>query len=241
MRRVSSKLRAIATLIKHGDAKDVRAQLQHWLWSESLAYGLRRDLRQPFTGPPAKIPISIRPLEPRDVVELLDVEAPGLSGQAIYERMNRLEFLGTSVPTCYVAVTEEDKACYMQWLIAPGENAKIRSYFGGLFPKLEAHEALLEHAFTSERFGGLGIMPCAMAQIAARAAAFGASHVITFVHVENIPALKGCKRAGFSPYLLRTERWRLFRRTISFETLAAGTPYPFEAPPVARAAASGSG
>ena len=88
---------------------------------------------------------------------------------------------------------------------------------------------MLEFAFTPEAHQGKGIMAAAMARIAERGADLGARYVITFVDHENVPALKGCQRSGFRPYLLRSDRWRLLRRRVSFEPLPPGTPYPFDA------------
>ncbi|MCS6880719.1 MAG: hypothetical protein RMK84_11405 [Oscillochloridaceae bacterium] len=122
----------------------------------------------------------------------------------------------------------------MQFLIKPADNARVHEYFGGLFPWLAPDEALLEHAFTPEAFQGQGIMAGAMAQIAVKVLDFGARYVLTFVHADNIPALKGCQRAGFAPYILRHERWRLFRRSVVFEALP-NTVDPFgPVPPIAR-------
>ena len=59
------------------------------------------------------------------------------------------------------------------------------------------------------------------------------TRVVTFVADDNIASLKGCKRAGFSPYLRREERWRWFRRTLTFTPLPEGTPYPFDESPSA--------
>lgn len=190
--------------------------------------GLRRDLTQPFSAPPAKIPLTVRPLRESDVPSLLDVHLPGLNGQGIYDRMNRVEFVAAGIPTGYVAVTSDGRPCYMQFLIGPEENAGIQAHFQGLFPLLGPDEALLEHAFTLESFQGMGIMPSAMARIAEMAQGFGARWVVTFVAQGNIAALKGCQRAGFSPHLMRHERWFLFRRHVTFEKLPLGTPYPFE-------------
>ena len=71
-------------------------------------------------------------------------------------------------------------------------------------------------------------MPCAMAQLAAKAGEKGARWAITFVSQDNIPSLKGCKRAGFAPFLIRKKEWRLFHSRITFTPLPAGTPYPFD-------------
>jgi hypothetical protein len=39
--------------------------------------------------------------------------------------------------------------------------------------------------------------------------------VITFVGFDNVASLKGCARAGFFPYVRRSQIWRFFRcRTV---------------------------
>src|SRR2546422_11047011 len=68
-------------------------------------------------------------------------------------------------------------------------------------------------------FRSQGIMSSAMAQIAERAREFGARWVVTFVDEVNVASLKGCERAGFAPYVRRTERYRLFRRMVTFVPL----------------------
>jgi GNAT superfamily N-acetyltransferase len=143
-------------------------------------------------------------------------------------RVDRLNFVGARIGTCFVAATTEGVPCYMQWLLPASENAEIRRYFKGIFPVLDSDEALLEFAFTREDYQGNGIMPAAMARIAEKARSHGARRVITFVDNVNVPALKGCQRAGFSPSVIRVDRWRLFRRRVRFHPLPRGTPYPFE-------------
>jgi RimJ/RimL family protein N-acetyltransferase len=88
-----------------------------------------------------------------------------------------------------------------------------------LYPLLQPDEALLEGAFTPQAYRGLGIMGAAMSLVAQRAADHGARWVITFVDEQNAASFKGCVRAGFSPYLRRCERFRLFHRSVSFEPI----------------------
>ncbi len=235
MGRRTTKLRTMAALVRAGHYDEVKRYFQRWLFSDSFSYGLRRDLTVPFEAPPAKVPLTVRPMREDEARELLDTRVSGLSGQGLYERMNRLEFVAAKIPTCFVAVAKNDEPCYMQALIGPSENARLQEYFEGFFPWLRSDEALLEHAFTLETFQGLGIMPCAMARIAEKGRDLGARWIITFVAHDNIPALKGCKRAGFSPYLIRRERWRLFRKQLFFEELPEGTPYPFDRDQIAAA------
>jgi GNAT superfamily N-acetyltransferase len=102
----------------------------------------------------------------------------------------------------------------MQWLILPRDNPRIRARWGDLFPPLGPDEALLEGAYTAETHRGRGIMAHAMARIAEQAQCLGARWAITFVGAGNLPSLKGCRKAGFAPYVERCESWRLFRRRV---------------------------
>jgi len=229
MKRLLNLANAFLASIRSGDVRVVANEFRRRLWSEWTHYGLARDLEEPFRAPDAKIPLEIRTLRDSDLPRLLGMNADYVSDRGPYVRMHRLNFVGKSIGTCYVAVTEGDEPCYMQWLMGAHENDAIQRYFKGIFPILAPDEALLEYAFTREDYQGKGVMPAAMARIAEKAESRGGRRVITFVDHHNVPALKGCQRAGFSPYLLRLDRWRLFRRRVSFRQLPAGTRYPFEA------------
>lgn len=226
--RFKTLFKALLTSLRTGQFKALLKEFRRRFYSDWTHFGLARDLTQPFEATPAKIPITIRPLKDTDVPGLLAMDAPGISDRGPYVRMHRLNFLNEHIGQCYVAATEDDTPCYMQWLMSAKENEAIQSYFHGIFPTLQPNEALLEYAFTPETFQGKGIMPYAMAQIAEKATECGANRVITFVDHQNIPALKGCKRSGFSPYLTRTDQWRFFRRRYVFTLLPPGTPYPFD-------------
>jgi RimJ/RimL family protein N-acetyltransferase len=130
--------------------------------------------------------------------------------------LGQARLLRSGIETCHVAVEPDGKACYMQWLILSNENERVHAFFGNLYPRLAPDEALLEGAYTPEAYRGQGIMAAAMSQIAERASQFGARWVVTFVDESNVASLKGCARAGFEPYVRRHERFRLFRRYVSF-------------------------
>jgi len=206
----------------------IRDELMRRLKSHEIYYCLRRDLSEPFEAPQARIPITIRPLQEEDIPILLDLDNPELNGESIKERIRRLMFINKNVSTCFVAVTDEGIPCYMQWLMGAKNNKEIQAFFNGGFPVLQPDEMLLEYAFSHENFRGKRVMSYAMAQIAEKGLDSGANSVITFVNVENIPSLKGCKKAGFYPYSLREDIWRLFRRARKFTMLPPNTPYPFD-------------
>lgn len=195
-----------------------RSALTYRLSSDSTSLGMRRDLAIPFTGPTARIPITVRPLTPTDDLSALD-PTPGLNADERFSRLTQLRLLRSGLRTCYVAIAPDGKPCYMQWAIPSSENPRLRAVFGNLYPVLASDEALLEGAYTPDAYRGKGIMGAAMAEVGRRAAEFGARWVITFVDEGNEASVKGCIRAGFAPYLRRRERFRFFQRHVSFDLI----------------------
>jgi RimJ/RimL family protein N-acetyltransferase len=215
------RIQHTAQLIKAGEWDNIRSVGLERFRSESRAFGLRRDVTVPFPPPEAMIPITVRPIRDSDVATLLGAGREELGGEAQRDRAIRMRMIEAKLPTCYVAVTEDDEPTYMQWLIGPEDNDRVHDIFGDRFPRLQPDEMLLEGAFTLEQWRGKKIMAAAMARIADRAAEHaGARWVITFVNDDNIPSLKGCKRCGFEPYLERTGSWRLFRHRSEFAPLS---------------------
>jgi hypothetical protein len=201
-------------LLTRGGGRELASLLRRQAWSEGLAYGLCRDLVVPVEPPSPRIALRIRPLRPGDIPLLLG------GPESDPEQSCRKLLLDAGIPTAWVAATGEDIPCYVQWLFSPAEDRAIGRYFDGLFPPLASDEGLLEYAYTPNPFRRNGIMPWAMARIAEEARAFGARRVITFTGVENHPSLKGCRAAGFKPYCLRRESWRLFRHRVTFSPIA---------------------
>jgi hypothetical protein len=212
LKRVRDLLRLVFT----GRGRRMWSAVTYRLYSNSASVGLRRDLRAPHAAPAAKRPFQVRPLAPHDELSWLNVRERGLSDEQVYARLAQVRLLQSGIETCHLAVEPDGRACYMQWLILSNENQHVRAFFGNLYPRLAPDEALLEGAYTPEAYRGQGIMAAAMAQIAERAGLFGARWVVTFVDEANVASLKGCARAGFVPYVRRDERFRLFRRYISF-------------------------
>lgn len=213
-----SKLYNAYQLIRKGYFKIFLKELKKRIFSRSVSIGLQRDLENEFQAPPAKIKIQIRPLEKEDVAELLDSTTDPPPNPRIIAHQKSM--VNANIPTCYVAATTNNKPCYMQWLIGYDDNDKLEENFGDVFPPLKKSEALLEGAYSNPAYRGLRIMPMAMALIAEKASEINARWVNTFVDITNIPSLKGCQRAGFSPYLMRKDRWFLFHRTVTFHPIS---------------------
>lgn len=224
-RRSLQRARDAFGLLRSGESRRVWRAVRVRVFSRTLSFGLRRDLGMPFTPPAAKIPLTIRPLGSQDDLSFL-APVPGLDRTAAWGRLTQRRMLGDELPTCWIALGPDGQVCYMQWLVAPKDNARVQTRWGGLFPKLQHDEALLEGAYTEESHRGQGIMAHAMATIAEAAQAFGARQVITFVDHTNVASLKGCEKAGFAPYVQRRVTWFLFRRRIRFVPLGPATAAP---------------
>jgi RimJ/RimL family protein N-acetyltransferase len=217
---ILSRARDLGRLVLTGNPGKAWWAVAYRAYSDSVSIGFRRDLAVPFTGPKAKIPMTVRPLVETDDLSALNPE-PGLSADEAFWRLTQRRLLESGLKTCYVAIAPEGKPCYMQWVILPSENERLRAFFGNLYPVLGPHEALLEGAYTPVAYRGKGIMGAAMAEVAGRAAGHGARWVITFVDEQNEASHKGCLRAGFTPYLRRHETFRWFHRRVSFEPVQA--------------------
>ena len=212
-----------------GEAAKAWWAVAYRMYSDSTSLGMRRDLAVPFTGPRAKIPITVRPLAAADDLSAL-APAPGLDADERLWRLAQLRLLQSGLGVCYVAIAPEGKPCYMQWVMPSSENARLKAFFGNLYPRLSPDEALLEGAYTPDAYRGMGIMGAAMTLVAERAADVGARWVITFVEEQNQGSVKGCIRAGFTPYLRRRERFRWFYRDVRFDPIlpsetTLGTPH----------------
>jgi acyl carrier protein/GNAT superfamily N-acetyltransferase len=198
-----SRIKIAFKLLKKGKANIIWKGIRTCLYSNKDTFGLLRDLDIVFESTNAKIDFTIRLFKDNDI-------------NTLKESYRHERLVKKNISSCFVAVTKENIPCYRQWLIGSQENIRIKKYFGNLFPKLKENEALMEGAFTHPSFRGIGIMPAAMSRIAEKGKDVGASKIITFVDIDNIPSLRSCKESGFAPYILRKEKWLFFRRSVSF-------------------------
>jgi len=229
MAQLPNAVQLAVELAAQGRFADLGRKASGLIYQRRLAYGLRRDLEVPLKLWKAKIPISVREFRDSD----RDVLLPRSS--SIPDRKERIELAtrqahaDAGIPTCFVAIDDRNGApCYFQWLMGSEHNDKIQSFFGpDWFPILKPDEALLENAYTPPEYRGNGIMSEAMALIAAKALDIGCRYVVTFVEVDNIASLKGCERAGFAPYTLRSELRLLHRfRMRQFEAIRTDEAAP---------------
>ncbi len=78
------------------------------IYSTSESYVCARDLTIPLVPrPEAKVPIRVRALEPRDLPQIEAERPDGLL----------MGVIRSGLKQCYVAVTDDDEVCFLQWLI----------------------------------------------------------------------------------------------------------------------------
>jgi hypothetical protein len=198
--RIWPKLKVIGTILKDDGSREVIRRMSKLVYSTTDNYVLRRDLSVALRErPKAKLPITVRPLEPGDVRQIIAERPEGLI----------LGVLRAGLPQCYVALTDKGEVCYMQWLIAPESKRALRDFRFRDFYAFDGDSVLLEFTYTVKRFRGLKIMGEAMAYIAEQDPR--ARWAIYYADRSNIAALRGCHSAGFFPYQLVSRKWRLFR------------------------------
>jgi hypothetical protein len=197
-------------VVRSGKFAKLARELVKRVFSNSESYLLRRDLTVPFHAPAPKQAIEVRAICDSDMPAILSA------------RPGRLLILKANIPTCYLGITANGQISYMQWLIGQTDLERFRPFFDGELRNLRKDEVLLEFAYTFEEFRGQKIMPAAMAAIAEKGLLSGARYAVTYVQKDNIAALKGCAAAGFSPYMVRKERWRVFSFKESFRSLPDG-------------------
>ena len=97
---LSAKLKVMGTVTKESGPQELVKRLAKLIYSTSECYVLRRDLTVPLVPRPvAKVPISVRPLEPRDMPQIIAERPSGLL----------LGILRTGLLQCYVALTKSSR------------------------------------------------------------------------------------------------------------------------------------
>ncbi len=211
MRPLESRLRGLARRASKGDFAYLRARLGKLLWSEQRHVVLRRDLLATSPAAAARGRFTLRPLQPGDL-EALSADLPA---HQMPEIEKREYLLRNGLRGGHVAMLEDGRPCFIQWLLTASENALVKELFEGSLPEVDADTVLLEGAYTPPRFRRLPIMPAAMARLAEKGRDMSARWAIVCVGDDNPSMMKAAELAGFRPHELKIDRLRLFRRIVT--------------------------
>ncbi len=205
MKNILSKFAYLIDLVKKGEIKFLVSGIKKRMFSTNLSYGLKRDLNLEIPTPPSLLKLEFRLYRPADAPFFeLDNSNHGL--------------VEKNIDHCYVA-TKDDMPVYRVWLMGSNENKKIQDFWGDAFPSLNPNEVLCENSYTVPKFRGFGIMPLAMKTIAEKGLEMGADTAIIYTAIDHMVSLRAGDYAGYHPYVLRTEKWRFFKRSTSFSEI----------------------
>jgi len=200
-------------------------EIKRRFYSDTIYYGLRRDLTVHVDIPAPKIKLSLRELRKDDVPELINIFEQRLTSQELWERIRILRMINSGIQTPYVVVTDDDKPCHLAWLIDSGENEKLKSFFHGTIPPLAESEVLFEFVFTSEKYRGLGIQVWRSLRFVEKGAAMGARWALGFIRSTNEISLKNARKNAFEAYMIKTDKWRMFSCKMDFNSLPPNFVY----------------
>ncbi len=211
---------AIGLLLK-GDWEALFGAFARRLWSTDKDAGLCLYLDRVVPQDASHLGLRLREFQPSDLDTVFSTTGPHLDriGKE-WRALRRSRELKAGIPTCYIAETKEGLPCYVEWVFTHRENAAMKRLYGDEFPPLSPDEAMVERVYTLEGFRGKGVMGEVLRQTVDRLKAQGCRKLITFVSPANKAAMKAFQKAGFVPYLRRTERWRCFIRVYSFAPVA---------------------
>jgi hypothetical protein len=188
------------------------------LYSRHIAIGVRRDLNVPHDPGPAKIPLTVRQLQPGHDLSLV-ADVPGLTLEAAGERATQRWLLSSDLPAPWVAVDSEGTVLFMVWMLMAQDNARIRAVFRKELPVLQPDEAIIEGPFSAQNHRGLRVMHASQ-QIVESARDFGVRYVMGFISENNIPQLTVAHQGAFYPFAKREMRWFLYRKRVRFLPLS---------------------
>ncbi len=220
MNRVIGRSKMLVQQIKNGDASGALADVRSWMWSENQYCGLTRNFADPFTPASANVALRAVPLDATIAPKVFNFEGLGERDATYLERRKRIWEAGFDGG--FVALGPGDEPAYLQWLIPPRQNDQVADYFGPLFPlddhTLTVEGAWIPPAFRKEKVMGEGL---SLVSEAAAAAFPEADRARCFPELANKGAVKGSASGGYVIDTVRTDTWRLGRRTVTFTPTTA--------------------
>ena len=223
-----SDLQILKSLIRNGHFGLICREIRRRIYSNGYFLLLYREITLPGQIPVPKIHVTLRTMKSEDIPWLLDFNQKGMKDEDIQERIRILRILKSGLQKCYVAETDEGIPCHISWWINSSQNPMLQDFSeGGILP-LAADEVLVEGAFTLEAFQRLGIQKWRRLKFFEKSLAIGAKRVINYVRCDNLPSLRSCRNAGYKLFMIRKDKWRIFRRSFIFKPVPEGTLYPLE-------------
>ena len=196
-----------------GSLRALAQVLARRAWSSEKSFGLVADLSDLPEPRRARVPVLMKPCEPRSFKGFAD-ELERVDGDDALEVASRIRMCNAGVEQLSVATDPGGEPIYAQWLIDVSNQEALHTVVPRLFPVLGPDETLVEGAYTFVRSRRTGAMADGMHQLLVAASTGGERRCFTYVSAGNAPSLKGCARVGFELDHVRLTRRRLGRRSV---------------------------
>ncbi len=205
----------MAGQIRRGDASAVAADLRRWAWSESHACGLRFTRGTEVTPPPAQVALHAVPLDDRIACDVFDLANLSSADQLFIDQ--RREMYDAGFDGGWVAVDDDERPAYLQFLVPPTQRELIAKVFGDGKFDVPDDTLLVEGAWIPPEFRKRKVMGEGLALVTQAALAShddDIRYAQCYPAADNKGAVLGTKSAGYEVNHRSVETWRLGRRTI---------------------------
>lgn len=214
-------LKRILNLVKDRRFGILLKYLNKRLYFNNTAYGLKKSIMIDKKIPKSRIELEVKEMSDEHKKDILGRINNETSDDEYIELYRRQKMILNNVGKGYVGIElVSKKICYFSFIISSKDNNISKRYFNGLIPELKENEIIIEYGYIPPEFRGNRIMPFADKKVCEYARDNGAEYAICFVSLTNIPSLIGVLRSNFIPYIIRNNRWILFKQKVSFEGLS---------------------
>jgi hypothetical protein len=198
---------------------DVLGLLRKSIYSEETGVGLRKDLTTTDGSRVAQIPYRIRPGTDADLHALLDDEQadPSDAQDQVDRRIQRRIASAIGTHGCWVADAGDGSPGFVQYLFFPDDNELFQEHFSHTGPPLAEQEAMVEFLYVAPAARTMSFIIDCMTLVVDEARRQGARSVVTFPNAGNRGAIMASHFVGFRPYAVRRSRYRLFRKSTTYE------------------------
>ena len=186
-------------------------------WGANTFFGLVAELEQ-IPPRPYATTLLMDPVRPASAFEGFETALKDGPADEAAELLARTKLCRGDVATLHVALDEAGRPVYAQWLVSAAEQADAGRLLGAT-RTLGEGESLVEGAYTFPAARGRGAMRYGMGQLLELARMRGDERVLTYVHEQNVPSLRGCASVGFRIDHVRIDAWRFGHLRRRFEPL----------------------
>ena len=176
-------------------------QLKRQIYSRSNQVGLFLNLEEyefPEIETGIKYTLSLATKEDMDEVMK---KAKSESKEMLQKLLFRRWMFEDGYRNCYVAKTvDTNDICTVAFIIFPTDSAKVEGKFRNWFVKLRPDEAILEGAYTFEKYRGNRLHPAIIIDRLRICKQQGYKWILGYIEENNLASIKGAERAGFKRF-----------------------------------------